>query len=266
MKCLTLSRAVAYRAGRRIRETCFEDRSCLPASAACVVASGARETLGALLASAVSLRLFEPVLPSPDAWRTILHDATIYRYRGTVADAAIVLRAPDARALARAVFGETASDDLLPDAPLSPLESDVLARVAAAIGASLPAVCGVREGSSIERVADIRGFTTFFELHMERPVRASIGIAVSREPAMEPRGALALQDLEAVGLSLDVVIDIGSFPATLVAGLEPGDLLPIEAPALRGRLRAGGRTLAYGRCGVRRGWYALTLEGTGTAI
>jgi hypothetical protein len=266
VKCLTMSRSVAISNGRRIRETCFEDRSNLPASAACVVASGARETLGALLSSAVSLRLFEPVLPTPGAWRAILRDATLFRYRGTVADAAIVLRAPDARALARAVFGETALDDSFPAAPLSPLENDVLGRVAAAIGASLPAVCGVRDGAAVERVAEISGFTTFFELILERPVRASIGVAVSRDPAPDPRGTLGIHDLEEVEISLDVRIDVGSFPATLVAGLTPGDVLPFEGPAPRGRLRLDGRTLAYGMCGVRRGWYALTLEGTGTAI
>ena len=56
MKCLAVSRSSARVGGRRIREVCFEDRSSLPASAACVVASGARETLGALLTSPVHLR------------------------------------------------------------------------------------------------------------------------------------------------------------------------------------------------------------------
>jgi hypothetical protein len=266
MKCMTLSRTSSLHNGRRIRETRFEDRSSLPSSAACVVAAGTRETLSALLTSPVTLRLFEPVLPSPDAWRAILRDAMLYRYRGSVADAAIVLRAADARALARAAFGETSVEDALAGAPLSPLEGDVLARVAAAIGASLPAVCGVRDGAAIERVAEIGGFTTFFELHLERPVQASIGIAVSRDPAPDPRGTLSFQDLDHVDLALDVQIDVGTFPATLVAGLEPGDLLPFGARTLRGRLRTGGRTLTYGTCGVRRGWYALTIEGKGTAI
>jgi hypothetical protein len=266
MKCLALSRSSAYAGRRRIREVCFEDRSSLPASAACVVASGARETLGALLASPVNLRLFEPVLPSPDAWRAILDGATLYRYRGTVADAAIVLRPRDALALARAAFGEVCGEDSASDAPLSPLESDVLARVSAAIGASLAAVCGLREGAAVERVAEIGAYTTFFELLLDRPVRASIGVAVSRDPAPEPRGTLNLADLEQVQLRLEVSLDLGTFPASFVMALRPGSLLPAAPGPLRGRVRAGGRTLAYGNCGVRHGWYALAVEGKGIAI
>jgi hypothetical protein len=261
MKYLALSRSSANAAGRRIREVCFEDRSSLPVSAACVVASGARETLGALLASPVNLRLFEPVLPSPDAWCAILNGATLYRYRGSVADAAIVLRPRDALALARAAFGEVGGDDPAGDAPLAPLESDVLARVSAAIGASLAAVCGPREGAVVERVAEIGAYTTFFELLLDRPVKASIGVAVSRDPAPEPRGALDLADLEQVPLSVEVCVDIGTFPASTVMALQPGSLLPAAPGPLRGRLRTGGRTLAYGNCGVRHGCYALAVEG-----
>jgi hypothetical protein len=260
VKCLAVSRSSTRVGGRRIREVCFEDRSSLPASAACVVASGARETLGALLTSPVHLRLFEPVLPTPDAWRAILDGALLYRYRGTVADAAIVLRPRDARALARAAFGEVACEEADGDVSLSPLEDDVLARVSAAIGTSLAAVCGMREGSAIERVAEIGAYTTFFELLLDRPVRASIGVAVSRDPAPEARGALELADLEHVQLSLDVCIDIGTFPASTMMALQPGSLLPAAPGPLRGRLRAGGRTLAYGNCGVRHGWYALAVE------
>jgi hypothetical protein len=263
VKYLALARSSALVDGRRVRDTIFEDRSSLPTSAACVVASGARETLRALLAGPVTLRLFEPVLPSPQAWHAILHDAVLYRYRGTVADAAIVLRPRDARALARAAFGETSSADTLPEGPLSALESDVLARAVAAIGASLPAVCGVREGAAVERVAAIGGFTTFFELLLESPVEAAIGIAVSRDPAPEPRGTRTLEELGDLRIELDVAIDVGTYPAELVGALAPGSLLPLRSGALRGRLRAGGRTLAYGTCGVRHGWYALAVEGKG---
>jgi hypothetical protein len=261
MKYLALSRSSVDAGGRRIRDVRFEDRSSLPASAACVVASGARETLGALLSSPVHLRLFEPVLPSPDAWRAILHGATLYRYRGTVADAAIVLRPRDALALARAVFGEVGGEHPAGDAPLSPLESDVLARVSAAIGGSLAAVCGQREGAAVERVAEIGAYTTFFELLLDRPVRASIGVAVSRDPAPEPRGALDLADLEHIPLAVEVCMDIGTFPASAVMALQPGNVLAVAPGPLRGRLRTGGRTLAYGNCGVRHGCYALAVEG-----
>jgi flagellar motor switch/type III secretory pathway protein FliN len=127
-------------------------------------------------------------------------------------------------------------------------------------------VCGVRDGATIERVDDIANFTTFFELLIDRPVRASIGVAVSRDPAPEPRGALDLADLEQVHVPVAVRVDLGAIPASSLAALQPGSLLPMAPGALRGRLYAGGRTLAYGTCGVRHGWYALAVEEKGQAI
>ncbi len=265
MKCLALSRSSAYAGRRRIREVCFEDRSSLPASAACVVASGARETLGALLASPVSLRLFEPVLPSPDAWRAILDGATLYRYRGTVADAAIVLRPRDALALARAAFGEVGGEETTSDAPLSPLESDVLARVSAAVGASLAAVCGLREGAAVERVAEIGAYTTFFELLLDRPVRASIGVAVSRDPARSraARWTWRISSWSSCRLRLFGPRDVSGVRRDGTAARQSAAGCP---GAVAREARAGGRTLAYGNCGVRHGWYALAVEGKGIAI
>jgi hypothetical protein len=244
--------------GKRVREVCFTRRSSLPASAACVVANGVRETLTALLGAPVALQLFEAVIPDPRAWDAIARSATIYRVRGSVADAAIVLRAPDAIAFARAVFGEPAASDL---EALSPLERDVVDRAARSIAANLVAVCGSREGRAIERVTAIDGFVTFFEMALTGAVDARIGIALSRDPTPEPHGGLDLVHLANVRVAAVTAIDLGRAPAASIGAVAVGAMLPIDRDDLRRCvLSVAGRRLARGICGVRNGRYAMIVK------
>lgn len=252
-------RSLTFPAGSAVRAARFEERSSLPTSAACVVASGLRETLGTLLGTPVSVRLFEPVIPSPQAWASVERDATLYCVRGSVADAAIVLRPPDAAALAGAAFGETATAHVV--RPLSPIELAVLDRSAGAIAATLAAVIGKRERESIERIATLAGFITYFELSIETPAHARIGIALSRDPMPEPCGSLRVDDLGEVALTAAVTLALGNVEAAAIAALAPGAVVPITRSSKRGSLQIGGRTLAYGACGVRNGRYAFAIDG-----
>jgi hypothetical protein len=234
----------------------------LPASAACVVSSGVRETLASLLGVPVSARLLEPAIPSPEAWPEILRGAMLYRLRGSVADAAIVLRPIDAMAIASAAFGEGFAP-AVPERALSPLEREILDRAVAAIAGTLNAICGARERDAIERVQTIGGFVTYFEILLDAPVEARIGIALSRDPAPEPHGRLSLEDLNDIDLAPAISIEVADISAGAVAGLAPGAFVPItRSSAFRGSLRMGGRTLARGTCGVRNGRYALAVEET----
>jgi hypothetical protein len=260
MKSLGFTSASRNRSdtGKRVREARFERRSSLPASAACVVANGIRETLTALLGAPITLRLFEPVIPDPRAWNAIALNAMMYRVRGSVADAAIVLRAPDAIAFASAVFGEPAASDAR---ALSPIERDVVDRAAHAIAANLIAVCGAREGRVVERVSAIDGFVTFFEMSMEGPVEARVGIALSRDPTPEPRGGLELAHLADVRVRAVAAIDLGSARAAAIGGIAVGAILPIRSDDLRRcTLAIAGRRLARGICGVRNGRYAIAAN------
>jgi hypothetical protein len=246
------------RAGKRIRESRFERRSSLPASAACVVANGVRETLAALFGAPVKLRLLEPVVPDPRAWQAIARGALLYRVRGSVADAVIVLRASDAIAFASAVFGEPV---VSPNRSLSPIESEVIERAAEAIAANLVAVCGAREGHSAERVAAMDGFVSFFEMSVEKPVETRIGVALSRDPAPEPRGGLEVAHLADVRVPVVAAIDLGDAQAAAVARLSVGALLPIRLEDLgRCTLAAAGKQIGNGVCGVRNGRYAIATK------
>jgi flagellar motor switch protein FliM len=246
---------------KRVQNARFEERSSLPTSAVCVVASGMRETLSVLLRTSVALSLFEPTIPPTPAWSAIVRGAQIYRLRARKADAAIVLRPPDAAALAAAIFGEPQPAPRV-NCALSPMEREVLDRLVRAIAGSLAAVCGTREGEEIENVGEIEGFVTYFELQIEAPVVARIGIALSSDPPPEPRGHLTLEDLSQVQLVPVASLDLGTIEAGTICRLSPGTLLPLVALNLdRVGLHLHGRTLARGVCGVRSGRYALIVRG-----
>lgn len=246
---------------RRVKAARFEARSCLPISAASVVANGVRETLSSLLGVPAAMRLFAPVIPAPDAWRVILRNARLYRVRGEVADAAIVLRESDAAALASALFGE--SPAMATERGLSPIERDVLERLVGAIATNFGTVCGARDGSAIERVSTIDGFVTYFDLLVELPVSARIGIALSRDPSPDRRGALDIGHLGAVELPVTVTLELGKVKAAEIARLAVGSTLPIDVASLaRARLTAHGRQIARGGGGVRNARYAFYVAST----
>jgi hypothetical protein len=247
-------------AAPRVRRACFEARSSLPVSAACVVANGVRETVSALLGGAVvTLRLSEPCIPSPDAWPVILRDARVYRLRGSVADAAVILGPSDAVALATILFGESHAHST--GRGLSPIECDVLDRMVNAMAANLGAVCGKRESFALERAGAVAGFVTYFELLLDEPVGARIGIALSRDPSPQLSGALDIAQLARVQLEASAVLDLGTVAAAQVARVAVGSLLPIAGSALnRCALTAHRRRLARGNCGVRNGRFAFAVD------
>ncbi len=244
---------------RRIRPLRFASRSSLPASAACVVANGVRETLASLLGGPASMRVCEPAIPAASAWPAIVRDALLYRVRGSVADAAIVLRSADAVALAGAIFGESDGHGCARRA-LSPLERDVIDRTAGAMAANLSSVCGAIAEFSVERVATLAGFITYFELLLEEPVAARIGVALSREPLPEPRGCVEIGLLAGVPIAARASLDLGTIEAEAAARLRPGSVVALRRADLRCVLTSRGQRLASGRCGVRNGRYALEVD------
>jgi Type III flagellar switch regulator (C-ring) FliN C-term len=239
----------------------FAERSCVPLSAACLVAGSVRERLAALLGLPVALCVLEPEIPNAKAWEIIGRRAHVYRVRGNVADAAIVLRERDAKAVAAAAFGEQL-DPQTDISQLSPLERDVLDRVAGALAGTLVALCGEQREAAAASMAGAGEYVAYVELAVEQPISARIGIALSRDLVPEPVPALTPADLADIPLEASVGLDLENFTARRLSTLAPGDVVPITRPSsLRGSLRIGGQTLATGTCGVRDGRYALEIEG-----
>jgi hypothetical protein len=256
VKTLGFSRASQRIAGRRIRTLTFEERSMLPVSAACVVANGVRETLSALFGEAVKLKLYEPIIPDAAAWDAIVRDATVYWSRGATIDIAVIVRPTDASGLAAAAFGERDAQA----AALSALERTVLERIVRAIGAQCGPVCGTAAELTVDLQPDVRTLRTFFELQIERPLRARIGIALSRDPLPALTRGVGVEDLLELDMELSVQIDVGRLPAAQIAALEPGSILPIPEGAPRGIVLLAGRPLALGECGVHGQHFALAVD------
>ena len=242
--------------GHRVRRACFERRSMLPVSAACVVANGVRETLSALLATPVNLRLFQPVIPDAAAWAAIAREAKLYRVRGSMTDAVFVLRPADALALAAAAFGEAVPQMRA----LSPLENEVVSRAMRSLSGSVAAVCG-REAAAVEPILDIAGYVTYFELVMERPVAARLGVALSRDPVSRGSGTLRIEDLQDVEIELSAEFAAGQVPAAAFLDLRPGRLVPMMTKiGTPGLLKAGGIVFANGECGTLKERNALIVR------
>jgi hypothetical protein len=256
VKMLGFSRNAHWTGGRRIRSLTFEERSMLPVSAACLVASGVRETLGALFGEAVALKLYEPTMPQPQAWSAIVRDANVYCVRGVTVDAAVIVRPEDASALAAAAFGERD----VGASTLSALERTVLERIVRAIASEFGPICGTAAELAVDLQPDTRTFSTYFELQLERPVRARIGIALSRDPVPELPAGVTIDDLLDLDVKLAVHVDAGAHPAAAIATLEPGEILSLPPGALRGTLLLAGRSLAIGECGVHGRYYALAVD------
>ncbi|HUA10042.1 MAG TPA: hypothetical protein VMA98_12320 [Candidatus Acidoferrales bacterium] len=256
MKTLGFAPACERTDGRRIRRAVFEERSLLPVSAACLVANGVRETLSALFADAVALKLYEPVIPSRSAWNAILRDAAIYCVRGSNVEAAVVVRARDASMLAAAAFGERGERP----APLSAIERTVIDRTVRAVAAQFAPICGPGNIDVDVEHGDLDGFATFFELQIERPVQARIGVALRHDPLPEARPGVTLEELLDLTLELCAAVDLGRLSAAQAGSLEPGAVLPLPPGPLRGTLRIAGRTLASGECGVCGPHYAFSID------
>ncbi|MBV8117995.1 MAG: FliM/FliN family flagellar motor switch protein [Candidatus Eremiobacteraeota bacterium] len=243
----------------RVRTARFEDRSSLPVSAACVVASGMRETLAAILHVPIVVRLLEPAIPSREGWIAIADGAALYCVRGNVCDAAIVLRPAEAIAIVAAAFDERPVAGERPR-ELSPLEEEVLERIVATVADTLTAVCGVRERERIERIPSIGDFVTYFEIVLESPLAARIGIALSRDSAPDPHGRLGIDDLGLVRLESVAELALTDLDAGALAKLRIGDVVAIRELGFRGNLRLAGRSFARGIVGARNGAYALSVE------
>jgi hypothetical protein len=235
----------------------FEERSLLPLSAACVVANGARERLTALFGERVELQLFEPSIPDAAAWHAICADALLYRVRGGAADVAFIVRPRDASTLAGAAFGERT----VRGERLSALELEVLDRMLHAIARECAPLCGPGQLVA-ERTSDVRGFATYVELQIDAPVRARIGIALSRDPEPRAHPEIELDDLREVPLPVRARMALGTLTAAAAAELRPGTLLPLPAGPPRALLTLAGRLLAGGECGVHGRYYAVVIGET----
>jgi flagellar motor switch/type III secretory pathway protein FliN len=143
---------------------------------------------------------------------------------------------------------------------LSPLENEILLRAVRALSGSLSAVCG-RDPAAVEPILDIGGYVTYFELLLERPVAARIGLALARDPVTKGAGALRIDDLLDVEIELRAEFAAGQMSASAFLNLRPGTLVPMMTKIGKpGLLKAGGTVFANGECGALKERNALIVR------
>jgi flagellar motor switch protein FliM len=102
-------------------------------------------------------------------------------------------------------------------------------------------------------------YMTYFELSLERPVVARIGIALARDPSPEPHGAVAIEDLRGVRIEARARLVGADISAQTMRDLEPGHIIPLKSN-VRSVLTIGKRGFARGTCGASDGHYALAID------
>jgi hypothetical protein len=240
---------------RTVRAVAFRRRPKLVLSAACLVANSVRESLSSLLGREVRVRLLRPLIPEPQAWQALCADAMLFCVRGCVAEAAFVLRPPDALALACAAFEERAPRRR----DLSALERQVVMRALERLGTALAPLCG-RDAAPAGIRPGTQGFVTYFELLLSGAAELRLGVALSREPTAPPVPALRPADLLEVEVETRVVLGAGEISAKALLGLGPGAEVPMKtrvgAPSA---LVLAGVPIAWGDAGISGGHYALIV-------
>jgi flagellar motor switch/type III secretory pathway protein FliN len=212
--------------GARLERAAFRVRSRLPASAACLVANGVRETLQRLLGLNRDVRVSEPVVPDERRKTVLFARAIVYRVGGSAADAFLVLRIADALGLTGIAFGET---DRTARDRLSAIELATLDRIAHALATQCGALCGTA-GPARREPADRaqRESTTYFEVHCAGAPAFGIGFALAAEPSIPPGPPLVLDGLLDVGLHAGVELARGTIDLGRLGAMVPGDVIPLD--------------------------------------
>lgn len=258
MTVLTFDAQPVERHGTLVKPARFVRRSALPLSAACLIANSMRERLAVAFGTDVFLRLLEPQVPDASAWAEIERDAFIYPVTGTPCAAAFVLQRRDALAVAGGVFGESTSDTR----KLSELERGVLDRAIDALVHTLVPLCGAQVARRNRRTEGIRGYSSYFEVLVERPVVARIGVAISPDPHASKGRCLQPRDLFDLRLPLRIELGSCSLDAARFLDLCPGDRIRLETRATQAaKLTLNGRLVALGDAGEYRGMAAFLVRG-----
>jgi flagellar motor switch/type III secretory pathway protein FliN len=212
--------------GRRaVRRACFERCSSLPLSAVCMVANGVREQLARLLAADCELVLSEPAVPQEDAKPVLFESALVYRVRGALCSAFIILRQDDALRLAGAAFRESQRDG---SQPLSAIERQTVDRIASSLAPLCAPLCGQPVAAAREdpRRA-LAESMTYFEVRTAAEPAIAIGFAIDRDPDEAIGERLGTERLLDVPIDVRTICADGTIGVERFLALSEGDTIPL---------------------------------------
>lgn len=254
MKTLVFNGSKSRSGHRTIRAGSFQARSHLPLAAATLVANAMREQLAALLRCEVAVRLCEPCVPEPQAWPILLASSRSVLVRGPITDVALVLREEDAHGFITAAFGA----DILAQGPPSLIEGRVIDRLLEALAGTLGPIVGPRFVTHALKEPGQRVFAAYFEVLIEAPMQARVGVAIVHDPPPPVRGCVEPAAMDPIEIEVSAVFACGEHPAAQVVELTIGDVITIEDSTIY--LRAQGALLGHGECGVSAGKFAVVCS------
>ena len=248
----------------RVRAARFVPRTSVPLAAACLVASGLRETLRELIGSACEVVLGEPVAIDAAAWRALASASHGFLTRGRLTDIVLLVPTLDARRLVLRAFGEGGDGD---SAPISALETHALERIAARCASAFDVLCAERRGPPQPVAAsDLPACAAYFDVRVSAPLPITLGIGIVRDlpsPGAGPR--LDSRSLNHVSVPVRAEFASGMVSASRLAALQIGDVVRLDtkvgAPAA---LKLGPTTIAMGDCGFADAHTAFLVRASST--
>ena len=244
--------------GRHLRRVTFDRAMTISLAAACAVARAAIERMGQLLGCELEAELVEPIAVDSQSAATILAEARGVRVCAQDADAFVMIRPPDARALVAMAFGTARPANEM----LSALEWRVVERLLGAVASTFGPLCGAQQRVVSELAAHAQTEArAYFEIRIIKPCRAAIGVGLTRVPPPRIHTSLPPAALNEVPMELLVTAGRANLSVADIAGFELGSLVPLNErlEALSAMSTADGVVVAHGVAGIEAGRYALRV-------
>lgn len=119
----------------------------------------------------------------------------------------------------------------------------------------------------MEALTGLAGFTTYFEVLVERPASLRIGIALSRDPPSGTAGALRLEDLLDIPVEARVQFARGSIEAGALLDLGIGTIVPMMTRVHEsGLLLLDETAVASGDCGANGQRAAMIVKSAANGV
>jgi flagellar motor switch/type III secretory pathway protein FliN len=208
---------------RRLRNPHFAQRVPFNLDTATAIARAVEQRASEILGAAISVDVFPPVRMRPELWAQLCDDSLTFEVSAECGDLTFVILRKNAQRIVACALGETTSPQ--GDRILSPMETHVVERFVTELSSGLAAVCGaygapVRTWSPAARDA-------YCELRFSSPLQIVMGVAL-REKAAQAGPTISPDVLADCPVECSVQVGIAAFDIFTIAGLTPGDVLPLE--------------------------------------
>jgi hypothetical protein len=226
----------------------FERRVPFDLQLIAAIARAAESCISDLFGEAIAIGAFPPVHLDAVTWARLCDGNLVFEMTAEAGDLSIVISPKAARQIVGCAFGESSSDR---EQMLSAVETRVFERFVVELVDRLKPIRGsCKDG--VARVRSPADRRAYCELRIASPLDAVIGVAVAvdkKAPQIGP--TIAAEDLEDCPIECSVQLALAAFNIFTIAGLTPGDVIPLETKVgPYATLNAGPDPIAAGEGGV----------------